>query len=1193
MLNILRQRKEVVLGLRAAVLLALITLMSFSVPLAHAQQGTGNIIGVVKDPSGAAVVGAAVDIENVDRRDVVHLTTNGAGFYSSPPLVLGSNYKVTVSLKGFQTSVLTGVAVTVGGRVEADANLQLGGVDSSVTVEASQAAVLDTTSGTLGAVIGEKSVQELPLNGRNVIALTTLTPGVRVNTTVSQSGFANRGTNLSAISINGSPTGSNAYILDGQSNLSTTTGEIAVNPNVDSIQEFKVQSGVFSAQYGFTLGGVVNLASRTGTNQFHGSIYEFLRNDVFNARNYFATVGTVSKPVLRYNQFGGTIGGPILHDRAFFFSNFEMYRFIQASPQFLSVPTAAFRAGDFSLLQDSNGNSIPLYNPYTTTVTTVGGSTTYSRQRYTNNQVTNLDPVAVAYQNAFYPLPNITPATLAQQRTNTNNFQFNNKGISNMYNALGRMDYHLTSKDTVFARFAYYSNYTNGGTGGGTYYPNPVIANRYDTYIAKELLVGDTHIFSSSLINDLRLSIERQEFPFQAASAGQNYPQKLGLPSNVPGFAIPTVSNGLPASNQTIGFRAYTLPQVTDTVTKIFGRHALAFGFDWRYNAGANLQRNQPSGTFSFAGSLTADPSGAAPAPGTVNSGNSYASFLAGAVSSASIQTNTGELDRSFSTSFFIQDDWQISDRLTANLGLRYDYQQQPFEQNNGYSNFNPNISSGGFLGVVQYANTGGVGRNFVPESYKDFGPRIGFAYKLTNDGKTVARGGFGIYYPLFFNSIYTGQVNGFASTGTNWNPSVTNTPAFQFKNGFPTNPLQPIGAAFGPLGFLGQSVGFQDPTQWKSPMSQQYTLSVERQIPYDVVLQATYVGNHGVHLPAGGYNMNALNPSYFGLGRTALQSQVANPNAGKISGSLGAATITRAQSLLPFPYYTAVNAYNPHNGNLIAHYLELSAQRQARTGLTVLFGYTMGKVLDDSAASPLAYLNGLASNNGYQNIYNRRAEYSLDPSDVSQRATVSALYNLPFGRGQRFSAHSGFVDRVIGGFQFNVIGVFQTGTPLTITGANAFSATRPNYTPGQKVAISNQSRTKWFNTYAFQNPTDYTFGNVPRTLPHVRGPGTENFDFSIFKTTEITERFKLQLRVEAFNVLNHVNFGLPSTSFSASANTLSNGNGVSAGCTVTGHDASGTPNAGTGNCNTNRSFGVISSAADGRSLQMAAKLVF
>jgi hypothetical protein len=1193
MFDFLRRHNAGTSHLRVVTLLALSTLLFTGVRSLNAQQGTGNIIGIIRDSTGAAVPGATVDIENLDRQDIVHLTTNDAGFYSSPPLVLGNNYRVTVSRTGFQKVVTTGVTVTVGSRVESDADLLVGGVNSSVTVEASQATALDTTSGTLGAVIGEKSIEELPLNGRNVIALTTLTPGVRINTTVGQSGFANRGTNLSAISINGSPTGSNSYILDGQSNLSTTTGEIAVNPNVDSIQEFKVQSGVFSAQYGFTLGGVVNLASRTGTNQFHGSLYEFLRNDIFNARNYFATVGSVAKPVLRYNQFGGAIGGPILHDRAFFFGNFETYRFIQSSPQFLSVPTAAFRAGDFSQLQDANGNFIPLYNPNATTVKTVGGSTVYSRQRFANNQVTNLDPVSVAYQNAFYPLPNITPATVAQQRTNTNNYQFNSKGVSNMYNGLGRVDYHLTSKDTIFARFAYYSNFTNGGTGGGTYYPNPIVANRYDTYGVKQLLIGGTHVFSSSLINDLRLSIQRQEFPFQAASAGQDYPQKLGLPSNVPSFAIPTVGNGLPASNQTIGYRAYTLPQVTDTITKVIRRHALVFGFDWRYNAGANLQRNAPSGTFSFAASLTSDPSGAAPAAGTVNSGNTYATFLSGAVSAANIATNTGELDRSFSTSFFIQDDWQVNDRLTMNLGLRYDYQQQPFEQNNGYSNFNPNVSSGGFTGVMQYATSPGSGRNFVPESYKDFGPRIGFAYKLTDDGKTVLRGGFGIYYPLFFNSIYTGQVNGFSATTTTYNTSVTNTPAFQFKNGFPTTPLQPVGAAFGPLGFLGQSVGFQDPTQWKSPMSQQYTLSIQRQIPYDTVLQATYVGNHGVHLPAGGYNINSLNPSNFALGRTALQTQVTNPYAGQISGSLGAATISRALLLLPFPYYGAVNTYNSHNGNLIAHYLQLSAQRQARSGLTVLFGYTMGKLLDDSVGSPLSYLNGIAANNGAQNVYNRRAEYSLDPSDVSQRATVSALYNLPLGRGQRFSAHNAFIDRVIGGFQFNLIGVFQTGTPLTITGSNAFTATRPNYTPGQNVAIANQSPTKWFNTYAFQNPTDYTFGNVPRTQPHVRGPGTQNFDFSIFKTTEITERFKLQLRAEAFNVLNHANFGLPNTTFVGNANTLSNGNGVSAGCTVTGSDANGAPNAGTGNCNTSSSFGAITSAADGRSLQLAAKLTF
>lgn len=1165
-------------------LLALCLSNALQVP---AQQGTGNIIGTVKDSTGATVEGATVDIQNLDLLNTFTLKTNEAGFYNSPPLLLGSNYRVTVTRQGFQTSITNGVTVTVGARVAVDVQLQVGGTTETVQVDASQA-LLDTTSGTLGAVVGEKSIQELPLNGRNTIALTTLTPGVRVNATVSQSGFANRGTNLSAISINGSPTGSNAYILDGQSNLSTTTGEIAVNPNTDSIQEFKVQSGVFSAQYGFTLGGVVNLVSRSGTNAFHGSIYEFLRNDIFNARNYFARP-PLTKPVLRYNQFGGAIGGPIIRNRAYFFANYESYRFVQSTPSYLSVPTAAQRTGDFSGLADAGGNKIQLYNPFSTTIV----NNVATRTPYVNNKITNLDPVSVAYQNTFYPLPNTTPIN---PYTNTNNFSFLNRGISNMHNALGRVDFRLTDKDTVFARYAYYSNFTNGGTGGGNYYPDPTVANRYDTYIAKEILAGNTHTFSSTLINDLRLSVERQEFPFQAVSAGGDWPQKLGLPGNVPNYALPTVGNGLPPSNQTIGFRAYTLPQITDTLTKVIKRHTLTIGTDLRYNIGSNLQRNTPSGNFSFAAGLTTDPSGAAPPPGYVNVGNTYATFLSGAVSTAFITTNTGQTDRAISTSFFFQDDWQVTDRLTLNLGVRYDFQQQPYEQNNGYSNFNPNLSSGGFTGIMQYANTGGLGRNFVPDSFTDFGPRIGFAYKATSDGKTVVRGGFGIYYPLMFNSIYTGQTNGFSSTNTSYNPAGNDSrlPAFQFRNGFPTDPLQPLGAGFGPLGFLGQSPGYQDPNRWKSPMSQQYTLSVQREVPYSIVVQATYVGNHGVHLPAGGYNMNQLDPKYFSLGRVALQQSVPNPNAGKFSGSLGGATITRQQSLLPYSYYNTVNSYTPHDGNLIAHYLQLSAQRQARSGLILLFGYTFGKQMDDSITSPLAYLNGLAANNGYQNIYNRRAEYSLDPSDVSQRATVSALYNLPFGRNQKFSSSSGFINRLIGGYQLNLIAVFQTGTPLTITGANSSgTATRPNYVPGESVSIKNPSPTKWFNTFAFQNPTDYTFGNVSRTLPRMRGPGTQNFDFSIFKTTEITERWKIQLRAEAFNVLNHANFGLPNMSFAAAANTLVNGNGVAALCTITARDSSGTPTAGTGGCNTNGSFGAITTAADGRSLQLAAKLIF
>jgi hypothetical protein len=256
-----------------------------------------------------------------------------------------------------------------------------------------------------------------------------------------------------------------------------------------------------------------------------------------------------------------------------------------------------------------------------------------------------------------------------------------------------------------------------------------------------------------------------------------------------------------------------------------------------------------------------------------------------------------------------------------------------------------------------------------------------------------------------------------------------------------------------------------------------------------------------------------------------------------------------------------------------------------------LIFGYTMGKLLSDSINSPLAYLNSLASTNGYQNVYNRRAEYSLDPSDVSQRATVSALYNLPFGTGSRFSPHSHFVNHLVEGFQINLIGVMQTGVPLAISGANAYTATRPNYVPGQSMALQHQTRQAWFNTFAFENPSDFTFGNVPRTLPHVRAPGVENFDFSLFKTTAIRKGLKLQLRAEAFNALNHVNYALPNTSFTASVNTITGGTGVAAPCVVTA-SANGTKT-GTGGCNTNGAFGTITAAADARAIQIAAKFIF
>ena len=1149
---------------RWTLVLSLVLAFLCLISVSYAQQGTGNIAGTVRDSSGAVIVNANVDIQSDRTQDEIHLKTDQGGFYNSPPLTIGA-YTVTVLQPGFN-KVQSHVRVDVDKRTEATVTLQAGAGAQVVDVTSAPPA-LDTTSATLGDVLEAKPIHELPLNGRNALALTTLTPGVRNDLGANQQGFANRGVFLSAISVNGSPVGDTGFILDGQNNLQAVTGEVAINPTVDAIEEFKVQSGVMSAEYGYTAGGVVNLVSRSGTSAFHGTAYEFLRNDAFDAQNYFANPA-FPKPELRYNQFGAALGGPILRKRAFFFGNWEEYHSIQGQPQYLSVPTLAERNGDFSHAGSSAaGSAVPIhiYDPGAPLNYPAGAPPTNTGAEFPNDMIpgNRIDKVALAIQNEFYPAPN-TPAAIANPNLLTNNFYFEPKIRILGRQALGRVDYRFSDSNNAFVRYGYSDNQTNDGAAGAVaaavLYPNTIAANRNDDLLVQSLAVSDTIILSPTLFNNVLIGITRTTFPFQAASFGLNLPGQLGLPTSgpnaVPQYTLPVVSNGLPAFNGTAGYRAYTGPQITDTVSKTLGSHSISFGGDIRYNIGSNFQRNAPSGTFNFAQTTTAGTGG--------SGGNTYATFLLGDVSAstagtaqATVTVTGGETDRSVDTSFFVQDDWQATPRLTINAGLRYDFQQQTYEQNNGYSNFNttaPNPVTGR-LGLLQAAS--GSARNFVNENYLDFGPRIGFALGLTGSGKSVIRGGYGIYYPSTFNSIFTGLTNGFSTTTTSY------TTPFQFSAGLPYQPAQPGATPFPNL-FLGGAVAFQSANN-PTPMSQQWTLSLEQQIPYQIVLEATYAANRGTHFPEGNLNLNQLTQGQIDQVLANSGAKVSSPCA-NTTGT----TITLAQSLVAFPCYLSVVDTTPHEGTYNGQYLELSAQRRASNGLTILFGYTAGKLLDDSINTPLAYLSASTNINGFQNIYNPHAEYSLDPTDVSQRATTSALYDLPFGKGGRFKSSNRFVNGLISGFQANMIAIFQTGFPLAISGdSNNPYATRPNYTPGVSPVLANRSKNEWFNTAAFANAPNVpgnSFGNVPRTLPNVRSPGTEEFDISVFKTTALTDRTSLQFRVETFNTFNHVNYSAPGTTFSSAS-------------------ASGP--------NNNTNFGVISAASPGRQIQLALKLIF
>lgn len=1106
------------------------------------QQGRGTILGTITDGSGAPIAGAAVRVTNTATNSTLETRSTGEGLYQAPNLAVG-DYTVTVEKQGFRKVVRSGLQLQVDQRAQVDVRLEIGQVSESIEVQG-EAPLVDTSNTSIGKVVDQKRVSELPLNGRNALALTLLTPSVKSNAGPTSSGFADRGIQLSSISINGGPNAMNGQLLDGGNNIQSYIGEVAINPGVDSVEEFKVQSGGLSAEYGFTAGGVINMVTRSGTNKLHGSVYEFLRNDALDARNTFAA----AKPPFRYNQFGASVGGPVIKDRTFFFGNWEEFRYRRSRALIASFPTEGQRIGNFSDLFNANGTLIPIYDP----ASTQGSGTGVTRQLFPGNVIpaTQIDPVAKAI-NEFYPLPNRTPT---DRFTNANNFIGNASEIQSMRQYTLKGDHKFSSANSMFGRFSFFNHKTDNGGGGAALYPNEVVGKRDDDLKNWNVVLSDTHVVSPTIVNELRVGATRGYFPFVVRSFGGGWPQKLGLPSIVPADTFPAISNGLTGFNTgTAGLRGSLNWQFLDQVNIVRGAHSMKIGFDLRLLQGHNLQRSAPSGSYSFGAGLTGNP--LAPA----GTGSAYASFLLGAVSSASVSTHVGESQVGHTLSGYFQDDWKITRRLTLNLGMRYDFQSQAVERNNGATNFDPTCKlPNGLVGCLVFAGVNGQPRNWRNEDYSNWGPRAGLAFDVFGNTKTILRAGYGMMYPSQMWRENYGNANGFAQTNTSYPQADANRPAFQLRQGFPSAPVPPQGRALGAAAFLGQGIAY-DESNGDIPRIQQFTLSLQQQVWKSWLFEASYAGNLGRGLTAGGYDLNQLDPQYLSLGQ-ALNQQVPNPYAGLVPGALGGATITREQSLKPFPYYSSVTVRNPRLGSYSSHLLLLSAEKRFSQGLAFLFSFTGGKVISDSIQTPVNFGPiEQASVTGYQNgKYNRAAERSVDPSDVAKRATLSLVYELPFGKGQR-----GF-NKLIGGWQVNTIGIMQTGIPLLIGGANNQRASRPDST-GKSAGIDNPTAARWFDTTAFVNPAPFTFGNVGRVLPNVRTPGTVNWDLSFIKNTRIVERFNLQFRTEMFNFMNHVNLGAPNTSFSPGPN---------------GFNQSG-------------SFGVITSARDARTIQMSLKFMF
>ena len=1122
------------------------------------QQGRGTISGTVTDPTGAGVPGAWVTVINTGTNFTFRTSTRDSGSFVAPAMPVG-DYNVTVEKQGFRKVLRSGITLQVDQNAVIDARLDVGSTAETIEVSA-EAPLVETGSATIGKVVENRRIAELPLNGRNALALALLAPAVKSQAGSTNSGFADRGIALSAISINGGPNSLNSFVIDGGNGNTAYLADINVNPTVDAVEEFKVQSNVMSSEFGFTAGGVINIVTKSGTNTVHGALNYFVRNSAFDARNAFAT--TVEP--FRYNQYGGAIGGPVRipkvydgRNKTFFFYNYEGWDYSRNRSNIISVPIVPQRTGNFSELRDSRGVLIPIYDPLTTQANPNGPG--FVRTQFPGNTLpaNRLDPVS-AKMMQFWPEPNRPPT---DPFTNSNNWIGQVSENRDMRQWVTKVDHKLGQNNSLSVRYNYYKHFNDNGYASSL--PDPNVRQRVDNLTNRNGLVTDTHTFTPSLLNEFRIGITRQYFPFQAFSFEKDWPARLGLPPSVPGFTLPRVSNGLPGFGAfTVGLRGSLTWQIFDAITWIKGRQTLKVGIDHRLQRANNYQRETPSGQFNFAGGLTGNPQ--APA----GTGSSFATFLLGSVSDATQIAYGGESQVAFSTSLFVQDDVKVSRRLTLNLGVRWDYQQWPRERNGGTSNFNPFATNTltNLPGRMEYQRKD-YGETPLKPVYSAFAPRVGFAYDLLGNGKTVLRGGYAIFYPTTFYRDFFGNTAGFANTGTTYLPpgGNSNFPAFQFSQGYPTPYTQPLGAALGQSAFISQGVTWEQSYE-KVPMSQQWGLSLQRQFSKTWMGEASYTANKASHLVAGGYDLNQLDPQYLSLG-LALGENVPNPYAGRVPGALGGATLTRSQSLRPFPYYTGITVRNPHLGNSVYHALLASMEKRLSGGFALLASYTLGKLISDSAVTPINF-GGVDSGVGvvgYQNgKYNRRAERGVDPTDVSQRLVMSSIYELPFGKGKMFAPSNKLADRIIGGWQLNGIATLQGGQPLVIRGASNNLADRPNST-GVSAKLDNPTAAMWFDTTQFVNPALYTFGNIGRTLPDVRSPRTVNLDLSIIKDTRIMEKLRAQFRAEAFNVFNHVNLGGPNQSFSAGAD---------------GKNRSAT-------------FGTITSSRDPRILQLGLRLVW
>jgi hypothetical protein len=1125
----------------------------------------GSIVGTVTDSSGASIKGAKATVTNTNTGEQRTIDTNDGGEYRFVNLIPG-NYKLDVTQAGFRQYVRDAIAVAVEAAVRIDVTMQLGDVNQVVEVT-SAAPLLQTENASLSQVVGSRSIEELPLNGRNVLNLAVVAPGVVPQGSADGNLTGKNVFSAGNYQIGGGTANQSAEFLDGVPVNITYGNIVALVPTADAVSEFRVQTNNNTAEYGRYTGGVINITSRSGTNDFHGSAYEYLRNKVLNASNFFANKSGAGKASFVQNQFGANLGGPIKKDKIFFFFSYEGFRARQGVLFSETVPTLAELKGDFSGYLNSSGAQIPVYDPLTQCGAynnPACGSATVQRSQFPGNVIpaSRINPVAAKFL-AFpeYAAPN-TPGQLY-----TNNFNYarnvSTGGDNDQFNIRG--DYTVSDKQHVLARYTRWSSsnlpvnvYGNGLLSGDPYSP--------EHFITTQAVLADTYVINPSMVFDIRAGFTRWDYTRIPGTLGLD-PSTLGFPSYY--STVPTL-NGLSPSTTlpTISISSPTLNAIgtglligrddtyalTPTFTWLKGKHSLKFGAEIHKNELNYFQNNSPGGTYSFDNLFTSQ--------NALNSGatgSGLASFELGLPNNSSLlQTSSFTFTTLYYQGYYATDTFQATKNLTLTLGVRWEIPGVYRERYNRQVTFNSTevnpaltgtlVNGQPVLGAFDLVNTPNhPDQGLNPEHFGLVAPRIGIAYRLSD--RTVIRTGVGIFYSpstiAFPQGPYGNPVNYIQ------NPVVGSlnsyvTPAVTLSDPFPNGLLAPPGR--NPIyqqDFLGTSLGgHADPYNTPYSYTYQWNFTVQRQLPGDIALQAGYAGLRGIHL-ALGRQYDQINPQYLSLGNQ-LKNQVANPFYGKIAyGTLSFPTVQLGQLLLPFPEYTSVSAPADYSGDSTYHALEAKVEKRFKSGGTLLGAYTFSKILSN-AETLTTWLDSATGVAGIQNWYNLRGEKALSSFDSRQRLVVSYVYDLPFGKGQRlFSGVQGITDKLVSGWGINGITTFQKGFPLGLTatpnttGLN--TGLRPNVTAGcnETTSGSAQSRiNQWFNTSCFSLPAAYTFGTESRTDPVLRGPGIANYDFALFKRTPVTERTNLEFRAEAFNLFNRVQFGQPNTTYTTAANS-------------------------------------------------------